>query len=64
MAVLQQAEPTIVVLSLDCADNAYPSIGRVHAPAIRLERVMRDLIGLDPIGLAGHAALVRSRPMG
>jgi Ni,Fe-hydrogenase III large subunit len=51
MAVLQAAEPLVVVLSLECADNRYPSIGRVHAPAIRLERSMRDLFGLDPVGL-------------
>ena len=51
MAVLQDAAPTVVVLSMECADNLYPSVGRVHAPAIRLERAMRDLIGLDPVGL-------------
>ncbi|HTB44431.1 MAG TPA: hydrogenase expression protein HypE [Acetobacteraceae bacterium] len=50
MAVLQSAAPAIVVLSLECPDNTYPSVGRVHAPAIRLERVMRDLIGLNPVG--------------
>ena len=53
MAVLRDAapRPAIVVLSLECADNRYPSVGRVHAPAIWLERAMRDLIGLDPVGL-------------
>ncbi len=51
MAVLRQAAPRIIVLSLECADHRYPSVGRVHAPAIRLERAMRDLIDLDPVGL-------------
>ena len=51
MAVLHDGEPRIAVLSLECADNCYPSVGRVHAPAIRLERTMRDLFGLDPVGL-------------
>jgi Ni,Fe-hydrogenase III large subunit len=51
MAVLQDAVPRVVVLSLQCADNRYPSIGRVHAPAIRLERAMHDLFGLEPVGL-------------
>jgi Ni,Fe-hydrogenase III large subunit len=48
MAVFDNA---VVVLSLDCADNSYPSVGALHAPAIRLERAARDLFGLDPIGL-------------
>jgi len=29
----------------------FPSVGRVHAPAIRLERALRDLVGLEPEGL-------------
>jgi Ni,Fe-hydrogenase III large subunit len=41
----------VVVLSLDCPDGGYPSVGALHAPAIRLERAARDLFGLDPIGL-------------
>ena len=51
MAVLGPDNPPVTVLSLDCPDGRYPSIGRVHAPAIRLERAMRDLFGLDPVGL-------------
>jgi len=50
MAVLQHSEPKVVVLSLDCPDNRYPSIGRVHAPALRLERAAWDLFGLEPVG--------------
>ncbi len=41
----------VVVLSLDCPAGSYPSVGALHAPAIRLERAARDLFGLDPIGL-------------
>jgi Ni,Fe-hydrogenase III large subunit len=41
----------VLVLSLDCPGGSYPSIGALHAPAIRLERAARDLFGLDPIGL-------------
>lgn len=51
MAVLQADPPRVAVLSLECADHRYPSVGAVHPAAIRLERAMRDLFGLDPIGL-------------
>jgi Ni,Fe-hydrogenase III large subunit len=49
MAVLDAQE--VMVLSLACADGRYPSVGAHHAPAIRLERAMRDLFGLEPEGL-------------
>ncbi|MBV9250614.1 MAG: nickel-dependent hydrogenase large subunit [Acetobacteraceae bacterium] len=52
MALLSlRQQPRITVLSLDCPDQRYPSVGRVHAPAIRLERAARDLFGLEPVGL-------------
>ncbi len=38
------------VTSLAIADRAFPSIGQVHAPAIRLERTIRDLYGIEPNG--------------
>ena len=41
----------VVVLTLDCPNNSYPSVGARHAPAIRLERAARDLFGLDAVGL-------------
>ena len=34
-----------------CEGNRYPSVGRLHPPAIRLERAIRDLVGLEPEGL-------------
>jgi len=34
------------VLAIVCEAGRFPSIGRLHAPAIRLERAMRDLAGL------------------
>jgi Ni,Fe-hydrogenase III large subunit len=40
------------ILSLACPGGRYPSVGRVHAPAIRLERAAADLFGLIPEGLA------------
>jgi Ni,Fe-hydrogenase III large subunit len=39
------------VLTLECPDKSYPSVGAHHAAAIRLERAARDLYGLDPVGL-------------
>jgi Ni,Fe-hydrogenase III large subunit len=50
MAVLDAAN-AIAVLSIECPTGSYPSIGEAHPPAIRPERALRDLFGLDPIGL-------------
>ena len=38
------------VLSLDCPNGRFPSIGACHPAAIRLERTMRDLGGPEPEG--------------
>jgi Ni,Fe-hydrogenase III large subunit len=40
------------VLSLVCRDRRFPSVGQSHPPAVRLERAIRDLWGLEPEGLA------------
>jgi len=52
MAVMQNASHECSVLSLVCDGNRYPSVGRLHPPAQRLERAARDLYGLEPEGLA------------
>ncbi|MEX0860029.1 MAG: hydrogenase expression protein HypE, partial [Cucumibacter sp.] len=36
----------VAVLSLDCPDGKFPSVGARHAPAIRFERALADLYGL------------------
>ncbi|HEX6999614.1 MAG TPA: NADH-quinone oxidoreductase subunit C [Gammaproteobacteria bacterium] len=41
---------TAALVSLDCPDGRFPSLARVHAPAQRLERAVRDLVGLEPEG--------------
>lgn len=41
----------IIVVSLACPDGRYPSVGRLHPPAIRLERAIIDLFQLTPVGL-------------
>jgi Ni,Fe-hydrogenase III large subunit len=49
MALL--AADSIHVLTIPCPDRHYPSVGRHHPAAIRLERAMRDLHHLEPAGL-------------
>jgi Ni,Fe-hydrogenase III large subunit len=50
MAVLQGE--TIAVLTLPCPTGRFPSIGRLHPPALRLERTIRDLYGHQPLIVA------------
>jgi Ni,Fe-hydrogenase III large subunit len=50
MAVLLP-KSEITVFGIDCPDGHYPSVGAAHPPAIRLERAMRDIFGLQPDGL-------------
>ncbi len=49
MAVLDGRE--VAILSLACPEKRYPSVGAQHPAAIRLERAIRDLFGLEPEGL-------------
>ncbi len=49
MAVLDERAADIAVLTLECTET-FPSIGAVHPPAIRLERAIHDLFGLEPAG--------------
>jgi Ni,Fe-hydrogenase III large subunit len=49
MALREEAE--VIVVTVECQDGKFPSVGQVHAPAIRLERAINDLYGLEPVGL-------------
>ncbi len=52
MAVADDAlPPSVAVVSLDAEEGSYPSIGRYHPAAIRLERALHDLSGLHPEGM-------------
>jgi Ni,Fe-hydrogenase III large subunit len=51
MALNDMAHGEVCVLTLGCEDRRFPSVGRLHPPAIRLERALRDLWSLDPDGL-------------
>jgi Ni,Fe-hydrogenase III large subunit len=52
MAVLDGSR--LGVISLDCPDGRYPSVGALHPPAIRLERAIADLYGLEAAGSPDH----------
>src|SRR5262249_6900614 len=43
--------PTPAVVSIAATNSAFPSIGRHHAPALRPERAIRDLYGLESAGI-------------
>ena len=48
LAVREDASGTLGVASLPCPDGRFPSVGRLHPPAQRLERTITDLVGLQP----------------
>jgi Ni,Fe-hydrogenase III large subunit len=50
--LLDETTNDIAVISYACQDGAFPSVGAKHPPAIRLERTIRDLYGLDAAGAA------------
>ncbi|MGD9545476.1 MAG: NADH-quinone oxidoreductase subunit C [Methylocystis sp.] len=50
MAVLEAREPRLRIITLECREGSFPSVGRLHPPALRLERAIRDLFGLEPEG--------------
>jgi Ni,Fe-hydrogenase III large subunit len=51
MAILGEATNDLAVVTKESSDGRFPSIGQTHPHAIRLERAMRDLFGLEPAGL-------------
>ena len=50
MAIMEGQSASIAVVSLECPDRRFPSVGKHHAPAIRLERTIHDLFGLSAEG--------------
>lgn len=50
MALVEPATNDIAVVTLECADRRFPSVGALHPPAIRLERAIASLYGLEPVG--------------
>jgi Ni,Fe-hydrogenase III large subunit len=51
MALSAPAHRVRAIVTLAVQAGTYPSVGRYHAPAQRLERAMRDLYGVVPEGL-------------
>jgi Ni,Fe-hydrogenase III large subunit len=51
MAILGADPNDLAVITNACPGGRFPSVGQVHPPAIRLERAIRDLFGLEPVGL-------------
>jgi Ni,Fe-hydrogenase III large subunit len=52
LALLEEPSAAIAVVTLECPDGKFPSVGVAYPPAIRLERAIRDLYGLKPAGAA------------
>jgi Ni,Fe-hydrogenase III large subunit/Ni,Fe-hydrogenase III component G len=50
MAIIAQDTNAIAVISLECPDKSFPSVGALHPPAIRPERAVASLYGLQPVG--------------
>ena len=51
MGLLDASTGDVGVVSHECRLERFPSVGAVHPPAIRLERAIRDIYGLEPVGL-------------
>jgi len=70
MALLSADFAEIAVVSLLCADGKFISVAGRHPPALRLERTIQDLFGLQAIGAADqrpwldHGVWGQSHPLG
>jgi hypothetical protein len=70
MALASPDSAEIAVISLPCPEGRFPSVGQHHPPAIRLERAIRDLYGLQPQGAIDarpwldHGRWGKRRPLG
>jgi Ni,Fe-hydrogenase III large subunit len=49
MALYDESTSAVAVVSYSCKSGKYPSVGARHAPAIRLERAISDLFGLEAV---------------
>ena len=49
VALLGEVFDDVAVLTYTCKNDQYPSVGAKHPPALRLERAIRDLCGLEAV---------------
>ena len=63
-AARRRRRPAGRILSFDCPRGHFPSVGRLHAPAQRLERALRTSSAWCRRRRGRHAALARPRPLG
>jgi Ni,Fe-hydrogenase III large subunit/Ni,Fe-hydrogenase III component G len=52
MALLEETTGDVAVATHPCPEGTFPSVGRLHAPALRPERAIQDLFGLTAEGLS------------
>ena len=51
LAVFEKDTQSVCIVSLDCAaSRSFPTVGYLHPPAIRQERTIRDIYGLEATG--------------
>jgi len=48
LALYADGAPQVLVVSMPCPDRRFPSVAVTHPPALRLERTISDLYGLEP----------------
>jgi hypothetical protein len=56
MALLSGEGSQPVIVSIAARNGVYPAVGARHLPALRLERAMRDLYDVNPLGLPDSRA--------
>ena len=50
MATIDETTGNIAIITYACTDGRYPSVGVQHPPALRLERAISSLFGLEAAG--------------
>jgi Ni,Fe-hydrogenase III large subunit len=50
MAIRDHDSSQAGIITLDCQSNRFPSVGHMHPPALRLERAIFDIYGIEPHG--------------
>jgi Ni,Fe-hydrogenase III large subunit len=51
MGLYEESTAAVGIIRLQALANSYPSIARHHPPALRLERSIHDLVGLEALGI-------------